>query len=172
MSGPRRTRSSLLADFHAPLSIDTTISNVCSDQSLKCMKGKPKYLAAASLREQSKINDYTGECREIGHDFLPAAFECQGSIGQTMFAQHFENRVVQKRAEELGMKSPGPLRWYWRQRLSIVAATPEGGTCLRRACNERMYAMQMHRHIDESSHEGFHEEYARSNVGPIMSGVQ
>ena len=42
-----------------------------------------------------------------------------------------------------------------------------GMLCLRRARNERMYAMQMHRHIDESSHEGFHEEYARSNVGPM-----
>jgi hypothetical protein len=97
------------------LSIDTTISNVCSDQSLKCMKGKPKYLAVASLREQSKINDYTGECRKIGHDFLPAAFECQGSIGQ-MFAQHFENCVQKRAAEELGMKQGGshqdrPLRW-------------------------------------------------------------
>ena len=98
-----------------PLSIDTTISNVCSDQSLKCMKGKPKYLAVASLREQSKINDYTKECRKIGHDFLPAAFECQGSIGQ-MFAQHFENCVQKRAAEELGMKQGGshqdrPLRW-------------------------------------------------------------
>ena len=52
---------------------------------------------------KDRLNDYTGECRKIGHeDFLPAAFEfeCQGSIGQ-MFAQHFEN-CVQKRAEELG----------------------------------------------------------------------
>ena len=127
------------------LSIDLTISNVCSDQRLKSMKGKPKYLAVASLREQSKINDYIGECRMIGHDFLPVAFECQGSIGQ-MFAQHFEN-CVQKRAEELGMKSLGPLRWYWRQRLSI--ALQRHITCLRsQACNERMYAMQMHRHKD------------------------
>ena len=94
-----------------------------------------------------------GECRKIGHDFLPAAFECQGSIGQ-IFAQHFEN-CVQKRAEELGMKSPaGPLRWgYWRQRLSIALQRH-----VSQACNEKMYAMQMHRHIDESSHEGFHHE--------------
>ena len=72
-----------------------------------------------------------------------------------MFAQHFEN-CVQKRAEELGMKSPGPLRWYWRQRLSIALQRH-----VSQACNERMYAMQMHRHIDESSHEGFHEECVR-----------
>ena len=123
--------------------------------------------AVASLRKQSKINDYMGECRKIGHDFLPAAFECQGSIGQ-IFALHFEN-CVQKRAEELGMKSPGPLRWYWRQRLSIALQRH-----VSQACNERMYAMQMHRHIDESSHEGlFHEEYASSNVGPmsVVDGV-
>ena len=102
-----------------PLSIDTTTSNVCSDQSLKSMKGKPKYLAVAKLREQSKINDYMEECRKIGHDFLPVTFECQGSIGQ-MFDQHFED-CVQKRAEELEIiKSPGPLRWYWRQRLFIA----------------------------------------------------
>ena len=40
------------------------------------------------------------------------------------------------------------------------------------ACNERMYAMQMHRQVDESSHEGFHEEYSSSNVGPMsVDGV-
>ena len=122
-----KTDQVILRSGLPPLSIDTTISNVCSDQSLKFMKGKSKYLAVASLREQSKINDYTGECRKTGHDFLPAAFEFQGGIGQ-MFAQHFEN-CVQKRAEELRMKSPGPLRWYWRQRLSILSR----GTCLRRA---------------------------------------
>jgi len=160
-----KTDQVILRSGLPPLSIDTTISNVCSDQSLKSMKGKPKYLAVASSREQSKINDYMEECRKIGHDFLPAAFECQGSIGQ-MFAQHFEN-CVQKRAEELGMKSPGPLRWYWRQRLSIALQRH-----VSQACNERMYAMQMHRHIDESSHEGFHQEYARSNVGPMsVDGV-
>ena len=83
-----------------------------------------------------------------------------------MFAQHFEN-CVQKRAEELEMKSPGPLRWYWRQRLSIALQRH-----VSQACNERMYAMQMHRHIDESSHEGFHEEYASSNVRPMsVDGV-
>ena len=75
-----KTDQVILRSGLPPLLIDTTISNVCSDQSLKSMKGKPKYLAMASLRKQSKINDYMGKCRKIGHDFLPAAFECQGSI--------------------------------------------------------------------------------------------
>ena len=47
-----KTDQVILRSGLPPLSIDTTISNVCSDQSLKCMKGKPKYLAVASLRER------------------------------------------------------------------------------------------------------------------------
>ena len=94
-----KTDQVILRSGLPPLSIDTTISNVCSDQSLKSMKGKPKYLAVASSREQqSKINDYMGECRKIGHDFLSAAFECQGSIGQMFAQQHFGENCVQKRA--------------------------------------------------------------------------
>ena len=95
-----------------------------------------------------------------------------------MFAHNFEN-CVQKRAEELGMKSPGQLRWYWKRqrRLSIALQRHVPASGVRRSCNaERMYAamhMPLHRHIDESSHEGFfHEEYASSNVGPMsVDGV-
>ena len=143
-----------------------------------------KYLLApvASLRggtvkDRCSLNDYMmmggEECRKQSwprHDFLPATFKCQGrSIGQ-MFVQHFENCV---QSEEGGGTGWG---WSHQDHSGGIGGNAfplhSRGTCLSRACNERMYAMQMHRHIDESSHEGFHEEYASSNAGPMsVDGV-
>jgi len=43
----------------------------------------------------------------IGNNIIPVVFEVQGSVGG-IFERHFEDCLL-KRAEELGMKSPGPL---------------------------------------------------------------
>ena len=75
------------------------------------------YLTVATKRGAKKLKGYPEACRVIGNDFLPAAFEYQGSMGE-MFVRYFED-CLQKKAEELGMKSLGPLRWYWQQSLSI-----------------------------------------------------
>ena len=62
------------------------------------------------------------------------------------------------------MNSPGPLR-YIGDNVSHLHCR---GMCHRRAmrgCTGRR--MQLNRDIDENSREGFHEEYARSNVGAM-----
>ena len=68
------------------------------------------------------------------HDFLlAAAFEQECQEGGQMFAQHFEN-CVQKRAaeEELAMKSPGPPTQVRRIGDNAFLLYSRGTPCLRR----------------------------------------
>lgn len=52
----KKTNLVILRSGLPPLSIDTKISNICSDQSLlKIMKWKPKVLAVATKREDKKL---------------------------------------------------------------------------------------------------------------------
>ena len=111
-------------------------------------------------REIAKILKYKQLCADVGHDFLPVAFEVQGRAGE-MFSKHF-NAIIKRRAIEIGI-SKYPLISYWKRRISLALQRN-----VAMAINVRMssvYSGPKGALGDESAWEGVIQAQSNSRVG-------